>query len=187
MKRYTPLFEDILNYQDQFRSIKTLDDGSFTYLEETPGVTVLPWKHSEDGVNMSILLRQEANPLFTSGFSATVITGRQDPGETLIQTCIRELKEEAGYQLDSNLDRILDCGKYRFSKGHLTADNVFIVDISGISEGIATTDGSDFEKNSKNHWVSVDEFFDIANESEDSAIKICAFYLLLLIYKGKNQ
>lgn len=183
MHKYKSLFEDITNYEDDFRKIKTLDDGSWTYLEERPGIAVLPWKKDLNSEVYYLLLRKESNPISASNFIETIITGRQDDNETFIKTCIRELYEEGGLTISEK--ELIYCGSYKFSKAYKTEDKIYLADCSNSIQQTPTTDGTKHEKMSKNYWIEESKFLEIAKNSTDSAIKILSFHYIMEKNNGK--
>lgn len=136
-------------YKSNWHHIQVTKDG-FEYDEGKEGVAILPYRYPVNS-DIEFLIRKE-HSVIQPDKPATVITGRKDPGESPMQTAIRELKEESGYS--SPARNFLEMGKMYISKGSPTQDVFFCVDLTGIPQGEIETDGTSSEALSSNIWVS---------------------------------
>lgn len=126
------------------KSYRTQD--RYDYVNPIPGLCILPYRITSE---IEFLLRDEFCPVIPN--LITIITGRIDEGETPEQAAIRELKEEAGYEvLESQLKSI---GEVILGKQSNCSEKLFSVDLTDVPEGEITTDGTIHEKNSRNYWV----------------------------------
>ena len=126
----------------------------YVYIDNTEGVGILPYRMGPNGTE--ILIRDEYTPLHDTVLS--IVTGRKDPEDKDWRaTARRELLEEAGILVEerwfTELGEILPMGSYK------KPDMLCIVDVTGVHQGKATTDGSLFEKKSTNMWVPVSDLF----------------------------
>lgn len=138
-------------------------DKNWEYIEETPGVAVLPIRIHQG--NLEFLFIQEFHGL--RGTILTVVTGTQEPGETLLETAARELQEETGYVI--SLDRFIDVGNIYFSKAYGSAERLFLVIIENEIPGTRTSVDSN-EVKIRSWWVPKNELLPVIFSVEDGCL-----------------
>ena len=150
-------------YDSKWHTIKKVDD--YQYIENIPGVGILPFKEEED----------EENPLFDDFI--TIITGRIDEGEEHIESAVRELEEESGFKIDK--DNFEKLGEMIISKDHKNKEVLYLADVTNAEEKEAEGDETEYEKKSNNFWVNKKELKENTLESDDSYLcTIACKYLL---------
>lgn len=105
-----------------------------------------------------VLLRYETVPChFDSENGPTIvsITGGRDGNDRPIDTCLKELEEEAGYKATEDEVQLL--GVVRPSKSADTIIHLFVYDAAGKTQGEALGDGSDGEKDAYTKWGSIED------------------------------
>ena len=148
---------------------------AYTYLHEIRSnghiVAILPYRDTGD--DLEFLLRYELVPPWsTSRNHWTMITGGVDPGKTVSECALMELREEAGYLVEDA--DLISLGEIRSSKGTDTIYHLFGVDLTNVeTHEPETTD--ELEKKSFNTWFSRE---DLINLSEDALVY--ASYVRLL-------
>lgn len=148
--------------------LRETDEYKYEYLHESRCggtiVAVLPVKFDENGMNM--MVRYEFTPCWGDGLHVSSITGgfEKDKHDTIIDTVIEELREEAGIKLNNEL-KIKSLGTCRGTKSSDTLYHLYLVDLSDDSaweEVEIETDGSALEGKAHNEWItnSEDTLFD---------------------------
>jgi ADP-ribose pyrophosphatase YjhB (NUDIX family)/2'-5' RNA ligase len=158
-------------FASKWHTIKS-DENGYQYTEGIKGIAVLPYR--KNGEITQFLIRDENNPMVENNELVTVITGRIDEGETLAQSCVRELKEEGGYVIQEN--QLENLGRIYIGKSSPIPDELYTVDLTGLEEGEITTDGTHYEANSSNRWVDESEIDLIVANATDT-------YLLAILKK----
>ncbi len=151
-------------FSTEWITVKETQDG-YQYTEGPPGMAALPYRSVDSG--LEFLLRDESNPLHSPGY-ITVITGRTDEGESSEETVARELKEEAGIDIEDDYSRITDLGEIIIGKANLFNDKLFAVDVTDLVESEPETDGTQYEADSSNFWVTEEELKKHIREDADS-------------------
>ena len=82
-------------------------------------------------------------------YNISSVTGKHDQ-RTPTLTAVKELKEEAGYEVSSK--DMINLGTCKGTKSCDTTFYLFSVDLTDKKEGKATTDGSELEKNASCIW-----------------------------------
>ncbi len=144
-------------YSNKFVEVQKIIDpengvNGYFYLHETLGdgvISILPFKKEKNQVQF--LLRKEITPCWSMSYSISTITGKHDQ-KTPVLTAVKELKEEAGYEVLSK--DMINLGTCRGTKSCDTIFYLFSVDLTDNKEGKATTDGSELEKNATCIWNS---------------------------------
>lgn len=137
-------------------------------------VVVVPYVKEGDKIT-KIGIMNEVNPMWGEGTHVTTITGGVEEGEDNLVAAKRELKEEAGYDVD-------DSDKWQFicetnvSKLIDASQPCFAVDVTGLEVGEATKDGT------VNEELSSFELLDI----DDAIYKCRDAYIAMVIYKLDN-
>lgn len=147
---------DNILFAEEWLSIRQNNGYSYLHEERCNGVLIafLPTRNVHG--KLQYLMRKEICPSHGNEHEfCGIIGGYDDNSITIRQTAIRELKEETGYDIDEidleSLDWVWD------SKAADTKVYLFTADISNYNQGIATTDGSELEKNSSCEWVNLIE------------------------------
>lgn len=83
-----------------------------------------------------------------------LITGGMEAGEDSIECAIREVKEEAGYDLP--LLALKPLKSYIVGTQTNEVCHLFFADVTGFECGVASQDGTYFESISRNEWKSID-------------------------------
>lgn len=137
-------------------------------------VVVVPYVKEGDKIT-KVGVMNEVNPLWGEGTHVTTITGGVEEGEDNLEAAKRELKEEAGYDVE-------DSDKWQFiceTSVSKIVDGVqpcFVVDVTGLEIGEASKDGT------INEELSSFELMDI----EDAIYKCKDAYIPMMIYKLEN-
>lgn len=142
-------------YSNKFVELRKISDpengvDGYVFLHEMLGdgiVSILPFKKEKEKTRF--LLRKEITPCWSMGYNISSITGKHDQ-KTPALTAVKELKEEAGYEISSN--DLINLGACRGTKSCDTVFYLFSVDLTDKKEGEATTDGSELEKNASCVW-----------------------------------
>lgn len=79
----------------------------------------------------------------------TAVSGTIEDGEEPSQAAIRELREETGLIVDDS-SRWSYLGGFNHAKSAVSKRHLFLVDVNGVDAEPKSTDGSYFEKNTKN-------------------------------------
>ena len=125
------------------------------------------------GLNVELLVRCEATPCWNYNEQVpSSFTGAVEKGETPLETVIHELKEEAGYAVDSK--NIINLGQVFGSKSSDTIYFLFGVDLGDSGTPDTLTCESELEKSSYNVWIPLKDAFEIS----DSMFNCVAFRLL---------
>jgi 8-oxo-dGTP pyrophosphatase MutT (NUDIX family) len=108
-------------------------------------VVIMPFIRDEQGLPLAIGVIKEPNPFREGGNSISLITGTtEDEDPDFYSTAVRELEEESGYKVD-DASRWYYLGNVYSSKLVDHEQPCFAVDVTGITRGQATGDGSEYE------------------------------------------
>lgn len=108
-------------------------------------VVIMPFIRDEQGLPLAIGVIKEPNPFREGGNSISLITGTtEDEDPDFYSTAVRELEEESGYKVD-DASRWYYLGSVYSSKLVDHEQPCFAVDVTGITKGQATGDGSEDE------------------------------------------
>jgi len=165
--------EDKVLFDSKWHKIKQTDD-EYQYIENVPGVAVLPFRITDNG--KEFLIRDEDNPLFDNYI--TIITGRIDEGEEPEDAAIRELEEEAGIKVEDR-DKLQPLGNMIISKDHRFPERLYIIDVTGLEQKEPEGDGTGYEANSTNFWVDEEGFRRYSLATEDSYLSTIACKYML--------
>jgi len=165
--------EEIMGSGDWLTLKKTKEH--YEYVEGLPGVVILPIRVTRG--QTEILLRQEPNHIL--GMITTLVSGRWERGENFLQTAIRELKEETGYDVDSSKFR--EIGSVFYSKIQLPADIIYLVSITNEQQNEPSTDGTTNEKLSSNIWIGINDLKKLILTSSDGTLLSACSKLLILL------
>jgi 8-oxo-dGTP pyrophosphatase MutT (NUDIX family) len=110
-------------------------------------VVIMPFIRDEQGLPLAIGVIKEPNPFREGGNSISLITGTtEDEDPDFYSTAVRELEEESGYKVE-DASRWYYLGNVYSSKLVDHEQPCFAVDVTGITRGQATGDGSEYEAN----------------------------------------
>jgi 8-oxo-dGTP pyrophosphatase MutT (NUDIX family) len=105
----------------------------------------MPFVRDEQGLPLAIGVIKEPNPFREGGNAISLITGTtEDEDPDFYSTAVRELEEESGYKVD-DASRWYYLGNVYSSKLVDHEQPCFAVDVTGITRGQATGDGSEDE------------------------------------------
>lgn len=138
--------------------IAVIDRGGYSFLHLTRSngqlVAVLPYQ--ETAMGRRYLARVEICPAHSPNMEPCSVTGGVDPdGSTPADIASRELLEETGYTLAPEKLQVL--GTVRPTKQSDTTVHLFAADVSGLTAGDITGDGSKFEEGAGTQWVTYAE------------------------------
>lgn len=130
-------------------------------------VAVFPYTVNESGIVNQLGILKELNHLRENTYAYTLITGTiEDEDESVLATAIRELAEEGGIvTMPEELSRWVFLGNFHDSKDTDRTMPTFAVDVSGLPQNAATTDGSHKELNSILEFKDVNEVLTTSNET----------------------
>lgn len=115
-------------------------------------IAVLP-NRVVNGVE-EFLIRREITPCWGLKHNLSAITGGWEGGDP-VDDVIRELKEEAGY--DVHYSEVVSLGQSYASKSSDTIYDLFTVNLTDKIPGVASGDGSSLEANADCVWLSYEE------------------------------
>jgi 8-oxo-dGTP pyrophosphatase MutT (NUDIX family) len=143
------------HYKGKFLSLCETDDG-FEYLHEHRlNNRELVACLLVSGHNTEIFgIRSEVCPPHQVGHHDASLTGGVDPGNTIIDTVCKEVKEESGYTITK--DELLSLGMVYQGKMTDTRVHLYLADCTGKDQDELNLDDS-FEKTSTFRWGSFKE------------------------------
>jgi len=110
-------------------------------------VVVMPFTCDENKLPLMIGVIKEPNPFREGGINISLVTGTSDDEDPdLLSTAKRELLEETGLEVE-DISRWYYLGTSTSSKFVDHEQPCFAVDVTGIPQGEAKTDGTEQEKN----------------------------------------
>ncbi|MDM8532808.1 NUDIX domain-containing protein [Anaerolineales bacterium HSG25] len=139
-------------FANQFIAIINRDGYTFMHEVRCEGhiVAVLPYRDLDDN-RREYLARLEICPAHSPKLELCSITGGKEPDQSVAETAVQELWEEAGYQ--ATIDELISLGKVRPSKASDTTAHLFAVDVTGKEQSTPEGDGSRFEVGSSVQWL----------------------------------
>jgi 8-oxo-dGTP pyrophosphatase MutT (NUDIX family) len=143
--------KDILLWSNEWMEV-LLKDGWYTFFrtKKGDGVCVLGFRFCNN--EPEYLVRVEHTPPHGAGLIKTSLTGGIEQGETALETAVKELKEESGYEVDPN--EMIDLGwMYPTKQG---SDKVYLyaVNLDGKTSGNIIGDGSKGEEGAYCLWMN---------------------------------
>lgn len=142
---------DRVLYKDEWYSIKEHNSYPYVHEEKCNGtlVSILPFRKINGKIEF--LMRYEVIPSHSDNHEfCGVIGGYDDCSITIKQTAVKELKEETGYSIDEK--QLIELDWVYAGKSNDTKVYLFSCDLTNITKGIATTDGTELEKNAYCRW-----------------------------------
>lgn len=114
-------------------------------------VAVLPFRRNEER-RIEFLLRREVTPAWGLDATLSAVTGGVEAGELPVQTALRELAEETGYEVEH--DDLFPLGTCRGTKACDTQYFLFGVDLTNLSPTYDPPgDGSYLESTATTQWT----------------------------------
>lgn len=159
-------------------------DGQVGLKAKTMSIAVIPFTVDEATFIIDkIGFLKEFNPFRDGEFATTLITGTvESEDEDLIQTVIRELKEEGGIECPQDqIGRIIYLGNFYPYKDSDRMVPTFSIDVSGLTLGEPTGDGSKKEKLSTFYLAPVADAL-----STDEMLPLAAFLRLFNFFYQKT-
>ena len=158
-------------------------DGHLFIRQINPGVIIMPYTLTEEGLPSKIGIISEVLDQRPGGMAKTLITGSQDDKDSNIyQTAVREMEEESGFLVE-DLKRWDFLGSLYTSKMVINSNPCFSVNITGLVSGERKTDGSKSERDSKFELVNVDEALNL----DDSLISTLFIKTFKDIFTQKEE
>lgn len=118
------------------------------------GVAVLPFKIEDN--QLYLLGRYEICPAHSNTFDLCSITGGMDvEGESPAFTAKRELLEEGGYSVP--VEKLIYLGEVKPSKQSDNIQHLFVVDITGKTQGEIIGDGTFGEEGAYVEWITPEQ------------------------------
>lgn len=123
--------------------------------ENHDGVTCLCYDPSRKDGRPFLLLHEQMSATMTSHPRLCSLTGSIDPGEDPLQTCLRELREEAGAVVLENM--VTYHGPVYTYKGCTKVTHAFSANLQGCGFAEAIGDGSEVEERAYVRWHSLQD------------------------------
>jgi 8-oxo-dGTP pyrophosphatase MutT (NUDIX family) len=161
---------DKVVYQDEWISIIDRNGYKFLHEQRCNGqiVAILPVRDSDNGIEF--LLRKEICPPHGDESQLCCLTGGYDDDSISVDdTMVKELKEEAGYEVSTS--KLVSLDWVYNSKAADTKVHLYTIDLTGVEQGIATTDGTELEKLASAEWCDLD---DVMNCNDSYVLSILA-------------
>lgn len=140
-------------YNNEWLSLKEIDGYVYSHEKRCDGKVVAILVVDSKDHKGEVLGRFEKVPAHFDEVSACSITGGYEHGDKPVDTAIRELLEEAGYE--ATRDEMISLGTVRPTKSCDTITHLFAVDVAGKKQTKPEGDGSDGEKDAYVEWISV--------------------------------
>lgn len=134
--------------KNEWLEIREKDGYFWAHFKKGDGVMVLPYRQTKQGVE--VMLRLEHRPCHDAVFSS--LTGIIEAGEVPIETAMRELNEEGGFNLISStfLKPVGWVYPVKFSDHKCY---IYLMNMHGFEQTEPKGDGSKMESEAKNVWV----------------------------------
>jgi 8-oxo-dGTP pyrophosphatase MutT (NUDIX family) len=152
--------------------------------QKTTSVAIMPYTVDEHGMVKQVGLLKEYNPFREDDYCHTLITGTiEDDDEALLFTAQRELKEEGGFEVPPNENnRWIFLGVFYPYKDSDRQVPTFAVDVTGLTQGEPTTDGSQKEQLSKLEFLPTNQIM-----ITDETLALAAFLRLFNFFYAKSM
>lgn len=141
-------------YDGGWFSHHVTDEGVEYLAEKRDGITCLCYDPTRADKPF-LLLHEQMSAKMVETPQLCSLTGSIDEGEEPLQTCIREIREEAGVVVLSEM--VTYHGPLHTYKGCTKVTHVFSANIAGCNFVNATGDGSEAEENAFVRWHSLQE------------------------------
>jgi 8-oxo-dGTP pyrophosphatase MutT (NUDIX family) len=131
--------------------LAVIDRGGYIFTHTTNAVVyLLPFRRPAEGT--CFLGRLEVCPAHGPERRLYAITGQCAPDDVPLAVARQELYEEAGIEAEAGRFRFW--GSVYLGKQSDTQAHLFTVDVTGLAQGTAATDGSAFEQGGSCVWVT---------------------------------
>lgn len=176
MKDYKVLYSD-----STFDVVEVMGQRGFK--SKTMSVAVMPFTTDENSIVDKIGFLKEFNPFREGDYANTLITGTvESEDDDLIQTVIRELKEEGGIECpQEQVSRIIYLGNFYPYKDSDRMVPTFAIDVTGLTMSDPEGDGSKKEELSSFHLAPVTDAM-----STDELLPLAAFLRLFNFFYSKT-
>jgi 8-oxo-dGTP pyrophosphatase MutT (NUDIX family) len=146
-----------------FRHIET-DSGIQALVENHDGITCLCYDFTRADKRHFLLLHEQMSAKLTTKPQLCSLTGSIDAGEHHFDTCLRELREEAGAVVLR--DAMTYHGPLHTYKGCTKVTHVYSANLNGCDFVHPVGDGSDEEESAYVRWHSLEDLL----KSEDALL-----------------
>ncbi len=142
---------DKILFQNKFLAL--IDREGYTFSREVrcAGVIVSMLPFRQQSNSLEFLARLEICPAHSPQLERCSITGGWQAGQTIEETVLQELWEEAGYR--ATVDELASLGQARPSKSTDTRVYLFAIDVSQKQPTPPQGDGSALEATASVEWV----------------------------------
>jgi 8-oxo-dGTP pyrophosphatase MutT (NUDIX family) len=171
----------VIHSDNNFDVVEVMGQRGFK--AKTMSVAVMPFTTDENSIVDKIGFLKEFNPFREGNYANTLITGTVESEEQdLIQTVIRELKEEGGIECPQDqVSRIIYLGNFYPYKDSDRMVPTFAVDVTSLTLGEPEGDGSKKEELSSFHLLPVTDAM-----STDELLPLAAFLRLFNFFYTKT-
>lgn len=143
-------------WENEWLEVQMIDDWyTSTHNAKGDGVAVLGLRKGEDDSMTEVLVRMEHTPCHGEGLRPTSLTGTIEHGLNAIETAVKELKEESGY--DAKPEEFTELGWVYPSKFSDYKQYLYAVDLTGKEQGDIEGDGTIGEKDAHVEWKTAEE------------------------------
>lgn len=157
MKSSRLVVADTALFKTDWLGIYQVDgDSDYTYVHEEKAykgekVGLLPFRYDNYGRTQYLAVKEQCSPRSEDQLICA-ITGKVDDGETVSETAVRELEEEAGYAA-VYFDDLIPLGLFYPSKSMDTQIHCYAVHVEDCLRVEATGDGSEEEEEMSRVWL----------------------------------
>jgi 8-oxo-dGTP pyrophosphatase MutT (NUDIX family) len=157
--------------------------GQVGFKAKSMSIAIMPFTTDENSIVDKIGFLKEFNPFRDGNYANTLITGTvETEDEDLVQTAIRELKEEGGIECPQDqIGRIIYLGNFYPYKDSDRMVPTFAIDVTGLTLGEPEGDGSKKEELSSFHLGPVTDAM-----STDELLPLAAFLRLFNFFYQKT-
>ncbi len=159
MKDKTALDQTL--YQNQCLALIDRDGYTFIHEVRCDGIIISLLPFHQTGGRVKYLARREVCPAHGPEAEQCSITGGLIPGQSVEETAVQELWEEAGYRIEAA--ELIALGQVRPSKSADTTVYLFAVDVTNKAQSPPPGDGSRWEVGASVEWVAYEAGLEIAD------------------------
>jgi 8-oxo-dGTP pyrophosphatase MutT (NUDIX family) len=171
----------VLHSESNFEVVEVAQMVGLKY--KTMTIAIMPYTVDENGLVLTTGFLKEYNPFRQGDYAFTLITGTvEDQDEDLINTAIRELKEEGGITCSrEDISRWIYLGNFYPYKNSDLMIPTFAVDVTGLEIKEPKGDGSAKEEKSSFEMIPVSEAI-----TSDETLPLAAFLRLFNYFYSKT-